>query len=389
MGWLERFVEHNRHGEAPAKMMYWVGVSTLAGALQRKVYMDQDLFHWNTNFYVLLVGPPGAVKKSTSAGAGTKLLRKAGIDLGPQSITWQRLLESMAEEYHADAIVDGQPFRHSSITLSISEFGNFFKPMDQDQVDMLTDLWDGKPESFRRETKTAGKADLENPWINLIGCTTPKWVTKNFPADMIETGFGSRPIYVYVEKPEKRVAYPKRQAPMTPERKEAEAQLVEDLRVMSEYAGIMELTEEGYEWGEKWYKEFEEEQDRLGPGLEHDFRVRLQTHLHKLAMVISCSDGDFPNVTEVHLQKADAVLRDLVKDAKQIFNFVGQNPITSASLEIEKILSSGPLRKGPLYKLFRSRFNIVEFELALKSAIASGSVVEMGNLADPLLELRK
>jgi len=79
-------------------MHFWTGVSTLAGALRRKVWVDMGYFKWFPNFYIILVAPPGIVSKSTTAGIGMSLLRQVpDIQFGPDVITWQALVQSFAE----------------------------------------------------------------------------------------------------------------------------------------------------------------------------------------------------------------------------------------------------------------------------------------------------
>jgi hypothetical protein len=51
--------------------------STLAGALRRRVWLDQAYFRWHPNFYIVLVAPPGIVSKSTTAGVGMSLAQKS------------------------------------------------------------------------------------------------------------------------------------------------------------------------------------------------------------------------------------------------------------------------------------------------------------------------
>ena len=67
-------------------MYAWVGVSTIAGALRRKVWIDQAYFKWYPNFYIILVAPPGIVAKSTTASLGMRLCGVSPVSAsGPMS----------------------------------------------------------------------------------------------------------------------------------------------------------------------------------------------------------------------------------------------------------------------------------------------------------------
>src|SRR6185369_14226993 len=84
--------------EAPRQMYFWTGVSTLAGVLRRKVWIDQAYFTWYPNFYIVLVAPPGIVSKSTTANIGMNLLHQVpGVKFGPDIVTSQALVSAFAE----------------------------------------------------------------------------------------------------------------------------------------------------------------------------------------------------------------------------------------------------------------------------------------------------
>ncbi|HKU52713.1 MAG TPA: hypothetical protein VJQ25_09630, partial [Nitrospira sp.] len=122
-------------------MYFWVGASTVAGALRRRVWIDQSYFRWYANMYVVLVAPPGIVSKSTTAGLGMRLLRQVpGIRFGPDVVTWQALVTAFAEAGEAFEF-GGEYLTMSPITIESSEFGNLLNPSDKDMVDLLVSLW--------------------------------------------------------------------------------------------------------------------------------------------------------------------------------------------------------------------------------------------------------
>jgi len=55
--WLSAYISYSGYGEAPKYMSFWTGVSTIAGALRRRCWIDQTYFKWFANFYVILVAP--------------------------------------------------------------------------------------------------------------------------------------------------------------------------------------------------------------------------------------------------------------------------------------------------------------------------------------------
>lgn len=388
--WLEDFVQHTSYGEAPARVMRWVGVATIAGALRRKVFIDEDIFQWSPNFYLLIVAKPGVVKKSTSIGLGLRMLKRVeGIDFGPQIVTWQQMVTHMADARQT-VIVNGKDFEMSCCTISLSEFGSFFKKDDDDMITQLTDMWDGKLETVIKETKTNGNDMIVNPWLNIMACCTPDWVAKNFSSSLVGEGFGSRPIYVFADMPTRFVTSPRRNMQnqdMPPEvMKLEEDRLVEQLQEFALLAGEFHKTDEAFEWEDEWYPRFMEQLLRKGSG-EASIGVRRQTHLNKLAMVLSVSRGKFPVIDAQEMIDADAMLTDLEPDVAKVFGYVGQSPISSVAREIiEVLVRGGPMKRSDLYRRFFFRTTrLTDFDEAMKGAVASRLVRETGDMTNPLV----
>lgn len=391
--WLADFCAYASHSEASPKLMYWCGVATVAAALRRKVWFDQESFQWSPNFYILIVGDPGTVRKSTSIDVGMKFLKQVrGINMGPSIVTWQALIEYIAQAREDITLPDGEIFEQSCVTLALSEFGSFFDPLNRELIDNLTDLWDGKLGKIEKMTKTSGNDVMVNPWINLIAATTPKWLAQNFGEGLVGGGLAGRFIFLYGEMPAKDVAYPKRHIPERLIRRNAELALTEQLQKIATYAGEFELTEEAYEWGESWYEEQRTQLRSLGSGsLESGFIVRKQVHLHKLAMVICAARYEFPIVTKAHMVEADSQLGALDVDMRKVFGYVGQNRVTTCAREIvEAVTRCGCVEKRILYRMqFFRTMSIGEFNEAVQSAIQAELIMEQDGVAKPMLMPRQ
>lgn len=389
MDWLDDFLRFSRYGEASDRLMYWVGVSAVAGALRRKVFIDQGIFQWSPNFYILIVGEPGVVKKSTSMDLGLKLLyRVEGINRGPDIVTWQALIERVAQCREDWWMPDGELFEMSCVTLGISEFGSFFDPNNRELVDNLTDLWDGKLGRITKLTKANGTDVMVNPWINMVAATTPRWLAQNFSDALVGGGLASRFIFLHEDMPRRDIAYPKRQMPPPHVLRDESQSLLDDLSNIAKYSGEYELTEEAYEWGTQWYTEQRRELRLLGSGtLEAGFLVRKQVHLHKLAMVISAARKEFPNITLTHLLEAEKQINLLESDTRDVFGYVGQSKITSAAREIaQAVARAGKIGRRKLYqqRFFRT-MTIGEYTEAVASAIQAELIYEVSDVAEPLL----
>ncbi len=323
--WLRAYVEYAQHTEAPVRMHFWSGVSAVAGALRRRVWIDQAYFKWYPNFYICMVAPPGVVSKSTTAGIAMDLLKLVpGIKFGPNIVTWPELVAQFASATEAFEY-KGEYHAMSPLTLESSEFGNLVNPADKEMVDLLVSLWDGKQGAFTKATKTSGNDSVENPWINLIACTTPSWIAGNFPEYMIGGGFTSRTIFVYADTKAKRVAYPRKHVPL--DLQQIAESLVSDLtHIATTLCGEYILTAEAESWGEAWY---EQHWDTRPKNLDDDrfggYVARKQTHIHKLAMVMAAAQGDDLVIQRHHLEDAYTMVTDLEPDMNFVFAKIGKS----------------------------------------------------------------
>lgn len=378
--WIQAFMEYASFSEAPPHMHFWTAVSTLAGALRRKVWLDMAYFQWYPNFYVILVAPPGIVSKSTTASIGMSLLKKVpDIKFGPDVVTWQALVQAFAEstitfdyqgEYHA----------MSALTIESSEFGNLLNPKDTEMVDLLVSLWDGKQGAFEKKTKGSGCDTVENPWINLIACTTPAWIAGNFPEYMIGGGFTSRAIFVYADKKAKYVAYPSEHVPK--DMKQIAQRLVEDLIHISNLSGPYIMTPDAVKWGKAWYvAHYEAKHIHLDDERFGGYLARKQTHIHKLAMILAAAESDKLILTPEHLALADQMITDLEPDMQFVFSKIGKSEeAVYAERLIWYVSKRGECPYEEAYRFVHQHFpKLQDFEAIITGAVRSGYLILKAN----------
>lgn len=373
--WLSAFIDYASHGEAPKEMYFWTGVSTLAGALRRRVWIDQAYFSWYPNFYVILVAPPGIVSKSTTANVGMNLLRQVpGIHFGPDVVTSQALITAFAESTEAFQFNE-EWYPMSALTLVSSEFGNLLNPGDKQMVDLMVELWDGNRQ-LEKKTKMSGNDMIQAPWINLLACTTPSWIADNFPEYMIGGGLVSRMIFVYAEKKAKYVAYPGLRVPKG--HKELERKLVQDLEHISvNLCGPFALLKETVDWGEAWYQHHYQNRPA---GLDDDrfggYIARKQTHIHKLAMVLSASRADDRQIAVVDLATANEMVTALETNMPMVFKRIG---LSETSVQTERFLAyvrkQGKVPYDEAYRFIHAHFpGAKDFEDMVLGCIKSGQL---------------
>jgi len=384
--WIPAYLNYTHGTEAPRLMHFWAGVSCIAACLRRKVWIDMKRFRWFPNFYIIFVAPPGIISKTTTMDMGMDLVKQVpGIKFGPDVVTWQALVTAFAsaqEDFqHGE---DWMPM--SPLTLASGELGNLINPQDRDMVNLFITLWDGRS-SFEKITKGSGTDIVSAPWINMIGCTTPHWIADNMPAATVGGGFTSRCVFVYADRKENFIAYPDEHT--RPDHEDFAKALTMDLEhISTKLVGEFKLTEEVRAWGREWYqKMWSTQNQRIDDERLDGYLARKQTHMHKLALILSASRGDSQVIELDDIQLADRMLEATEHDLDKVFSRIGRS---EESLQAERFIAFikryGRLPYMKAYQHIHSHFpDFRNFEGVLAGAINSGQVklVYEGNSTQP------
>lgn len=374
---IKAYMQYSKHSEAPDRCHFWTAVSVIAGALRRCVWLDLKYFHWTPNFYIVLVAPPGIISKSTTAKIGMDLLKQVPeISFGPNIITWQALVQHLGEA-QCNIPIDGVYHPMSPLTLVSSEFGTFLNPQDREMVDTLVDLWDGQLGVFEKKTKTSGNDEIINPWLNIIACTTPNWIADNFPEYMIGGGFVSRTMFIYADKKRHLCAYPDQAVP--DDFYIQRADLIHDLKdIAKNCKGEMTITPEARAWGEAWYADlWENRPAHLTSDRTASYVARRQTHMHKLAIILSVSRSNDRIITKDDLIAADLILQENEKFLPKVFEKIGDRDAQKAGAIVNFVKTNGPTEIGKTFSNLFHSMSYQQFTEGLTSAIRAGHVKQI------------
>ena len=376
--WIKTYREYTEYTEAPSEFHFWTAVSTICAALRRKVQFDQEYYRWRPNMYIIFVAPPGIATKSTTMNIGLNFLRDLpGVKLGPNAITWQALTQALSESTEMILMPDGLLHPMSCLTFASSEFGTLVDPHDKRMMDILVDFWDGNDGNWEKRTKFSGNDNIPNPWVNIIACTTPSWLTENMPRVMIGGGFTSRCVFVFGEKKRQFIAYPKRH--MKPGWiASLREKLAHDLEQISMLKGDFELTEAAYLWGEQWYeKHWTTRPQGMNDSQFVGYMARKQGHIHKLAMVLSVAEKDDLLIDAPTLKLAADIMTDMEQDMPNVFSQIGTTSEMDIVVRIvETVQAHKKILVGTLYRMFMRQLQWQDFKKAVESAKAGGYVTE-------------
>lgn len=317
-------MELGERTEAPAKFHLFTAVSTIAGALRRRVYIDERTFKIYPNHFIWFVAPPGVVQKSTTMSIGMNMLRELEfVKFSADIATWQGFITDLASSREDFECAPGEFMPQCAITMAISELGNFIRKDDHDMINILTDLWDSKDGPFTKMTKTQGSDEIVNPYVNMIGATTPRWMQMNFRNHFGGWGLSSRILFVYGEEKARLVPRPSKAIPAA-WWKDHVRKLGEDLLSIADLVGSYELTPEADELSSSWYLEHNVQHRNLNQREDTDewlsyFYARKHIHINKMAMVFAASRRNDLIIERKDFQDAINLFDKVEEDMGNIF----------------------------------------------------------------------
>src|SRR5262245_61436492 len=187
--WIETFQKWVMpRSEASEKLVLWTAVWTLSASMRRRIVIPKKygLGSWDCypHQYVMFVAPPG-MRKTTTVRYAIDLLEKIpDLPAPPTFITQAALVGEIIKSPDC------------SMYLTMEEFGDLIIKGGKEMYEFLTSMYDGK-KNIRQNTMSRELEFAEKPCINMLAGTTPQWIAKNIPEDLIGGGFASRVLWVY------------------------------------------------------------------------------------------------------------------------------------------------------------------------------------------------
>lgn len=317
--WLSSYLAYAQDEFCPPKFHFWTGVSVLATAMERKVWVDRETFSLYPNLYVMLIGKPGVGKSSASNIGVNEFLKR--LKYGAQtSINFLATKSSQAgfleqaalwREFH----YQGRAISHASSFLYASEASNSFTEImggGAIQND-LVELYDCPPHLSK---KLVNKPELiiQNGCCNFLACSTFSFLKDLIPERHAAGGFASRLLYVV-----QRDLFVRKPSWSTQGRDTAlQQKLLEDLVDIHTLCGEMEPTEEFTSVYEKWFPKHDFETQNLPSERMQLFKARKHTNLLKIAMICSVAESSALRLELRHWDRALDMYADLEKDLRYI-----------------------------------------------------------------------
>lgn len=357
--WLMKYGEYTIESESPEQFHLWTGLSVLGSAVRRNVWLNQGTHILYPNMYVILIGPPGRVRKSTSIRLGRHLLLGLdGIHLGPDSCTREDLIKSLGKI----SVMSKQ----AAMTIHSTEFSSLIEPSGIKMIQFLTDIFDGDVK-WQYSTKHQGKDIIENPVLNILAATTPTWIADGLPADVVGHGFISRVLFVYGADRRFLKPFPG----------QLDAELAKDLRADLDHISRIEGT---FQWGEgskNLYQKIYEEIDSTKP---KDYRVegfhnRKDIYTLKVAMLLSIARSDDLIIYPGDINTAYVALSAIEESMHKTFSAVGKyDHAADTERLLDAILEKGHLTSQQIHQRFSAAGDVDQIGKMIQMLLSQGAI---------------
>lgn len=335
--WIDSFVNATANLEVPKVFRQWSAISTLAAAVEQKVYVPSGGEALFPNIYCFLVAHAG-VGKTRSIMASKKYYMETPEPLSaPTSMSPSSMIDALHKSKRTIVRMPEGPLEYNTMYITADELTAFMHQYDEEATGVLSQFYDPRPYGQTRRGNDLN-IKIKSPQINLIVGATPSMLMKYMPESAWEQGFMTRVIMVFSDERTVGDDFADKDTSLNDD-------LVHDLRSISTLVGEFQVTEAYRNAVNKW-RAAGEPPVPTHPKLIH-YATRRRVHLYKLSMVSAIDRSDVLMLTEDDFFRAMTWLVDAEATMPDIFKAGAGNADAKAMDEIyHYVLTTSALFKG-------------------------------------------
>lgn len=353
--------------ESPSIFHLWVGIATISGVLGRKIWIQHPPSALYSNLYIVLVSPPGKSRKSAAISTGVRLMGKIqGVNLSAEELSRQALIRDMANSANTFLIGD-KLITHSSLTAVTSELSVFLGIKNLPLLATLCKLFDCE-DKFAYRTIHRKMDLIINPWLSILGATTPDWLVSSLPMDAIGGGFTSRVIFVVSE--DRGNLKPRGKPP--PEAIKMEIDLIDDLVDISIIKGEFSWSKDAGEMYDDWYINYK---PPTTVNWLAGYFERKPSHIVKTAMILAISESSELVIEKCHLEEAFEIFTMTELEMPRAFSGIGRHELSQDTFRVLRLIeTAGSIKQSSILAKNWQHFGKYELERIVDTLVAAHKV---------------
>lgn len=371
------------HGtEVPERFAIWAGVSCLSAMLERRIWVDMNLYTIYPNTFIIFVADAGRMRKGTAVKITKKLLSKT--DPGPRLIAQKITPEGLIDALRIIRSDNPKELLKETCggTVIAEELMTFLNrdSYERGLGSLMIELWDC-PDKYEYRTRNRPIEEIHYGHLSILGATTVHALREVVPIQAMGDGFTSRVMFIYVDQPAKPVPRPIQSATF----KQTEEELVLHLQKLATLQGEVTLTPEAGEFFDIEYRRFYYSDFYNNPQFQA-YASRRDKHLLKVAMCLMAAEGEGMLLEPHHLNGAKILLEDIESNMQPVFDRISMTESGSLTDEIYKAISVNgkQLTRAEVLKRFGNRINAQDLAKVIETLVlaqrikmdtAAGSVI--------------
>lgn len=337
---LKKFVSLFDGTEVPERFAIWAGISCLSAMLERRVWLDMNIFTVYPNMFIVFVADAGRMRKSTAVAMTRKLLAKT--DPGPRMVAQKTTPEALIDALKVVG-TDGSSNLLKEKCGGIVIANELVSFINRDSYErglgaLMIELWDC-PDKYEYRTRNRPPEEIHFGHLSLLGATTIHSLRDAIPLQAMGDGFSSRTVFVYVDKAARPVPRPVQSSTF----KKTEQELVDHLQTLAQIEGEIIFSDEAGVYFDEEYRRYYDSNMFDDPQFSA-YASRRDKHLLKVAMCLMAAEGEGMILTAQHLVGAKTLLEDVESKMRAVFDRIAMSEGGTVMEEIYNVILSAPER---------------------------------------------
>lgn len=335
MSFLSDYREYTKGTEAHPTYHTFSALVALSSIISRRVWIDMGHFKVYPNLYVVLVGPAGNRKTSAMTPA-KNLIRELKLPFSAECVTKEKLILDLQAQ---ETVIANLPELYKDhkiytpMTIMVTELSEFLGAGGVGMINFLTTIYDQDYYDIR--TKNKGDSSIRGPYLTLLACTTPDWITTYLRQDVISGGFSRRAIFVYETGKSGRIPFPE----ITTEMRAAWQSLVSYSKNLLSISGPLSWEPQAKKFFSDWYINLKMPTDPTIIGYYETKHMQLL----KVSTLISLSESPDLVLRLSHLEFGLELLGLAERKLSQVFVGIGRNELNGVAVKVLSIIENGDI----------------------------------------------
>jgi hypothetical protein len=190
--------------KSPPQFRLWSGIFLLAAAPQRRIWVQLPSYQTFPSMMIMLVGPPAAgkfvIERAKELMEGIRLKEKKKFHIASTSMTYASLIDELAHSSCSIQQEGKMPYTFHSLISFNEEFRVLLPGYHQEFIAKLDYIWNCPKSYEESRRKDNRQVTIPFPQLNLLGGTTPSYLSTTFPPEAWDTGICRRLFMIYASE---------------------------------------------------------------------------------------------------------------------------------------------------------------------------------------------